>query len=614
MGHPLYILLYAAGILFFCYFYTSIVFNPTDTADNMRKYGGFIPGIRPGKKTADYIDTVLSRITIVGALYLTFVALLPDFLNNGFKVQGDPGHRPVARRGPAAVPDPGLRLQLLLRRHVAADRRRRRHGHRPAGRVQARRAPLHRLPEEEPYPGTPQLADARSSSSALRAAARAPRRSSSRSGWGSRPSRRATSCARRSRRARRWACRRRPSWRRASSSPTTLIVGLDPRPDRAAGRARRLHPRRLPADGRAGRGARDAAGRKVGRALGGCQLRGPRGGRSSSGCSGARRGGGPRRRPAGDDPERLRVYREKTEPLVGFYRERGLLADVDGVGAVAEIAARDRQRPDVGARRARRAGVITIRSQEELLKLEEASRDRPRDARRRREGRGAGRHDRRARPDRRGRDPAPRRAARVRRLPRLPEDALHVDQRRGRPRHPGQADAPGGRRRRDRLRRDRRAATTATRRGRSRSARSRRAREAPRGHAQGPAAGIAAARPGGRVSDIGAAVEAVALAHGYGVVRDFVGHGVGTALHEEPQIPNYGPAGRGSMLQAGMVLAIEPMFNLGRAEVSRRRGRLDRADAGQVGVGALRAHGRARAAGGRDPGHGQPVAPCGRRP
>jgi methionyl aminopeptidase len=81
-------------------------------------------------------------------------------------------------------------------------------------------------------------------------------------------------------------------------------------------------------------------------------------------------------------------------------------------------------------------------------------------------------------------------------------------------------------------------------------------------------AGIAAARPGGRVSDIGAAVEAVAVAHRYGVVRDFVGHGVGTALHEEPQIPNYGPAGRGSLLKAGMVLAIEPMFNVGRAEVS----------------------------------------------
>jgi methionyl aminopeptidase len=81
------------------------------------------------------------------------------------------------------------------------------------------------------------------------------------------------------------------------------------------------------------------------------------------------------------------------------------------------------------------------------------------------------------------------------------------------------------------------------------------------------AEGIAAAKPGARVSDIGAAVEAVAIVNGYGVVRDFVGHGVGTALHEEPQIPNYGPGGRGSLLKAGMVLAIEPMFNLGRAEV-----------------------------------------------
>lgn len=81
-------------------------------------------------------------------------------------------------------------------------------------------------------------------------------------------------------------------------------------------------------------------------------------------------------------------------------------------------------------------------------------------------------------------------------------------------------------------------------------------------------AGIAVARPGARVSDIGAAVEAVAIAHGYGVVREFVGHGVGTALHEEPQIPNYGPAGRGSTLKPGMVIAIEPMFNLGTGEVS----------------------------------------------
>jgi methionyl aminopeptidase len=85
---------------------------------------------------------------------------------------------------------------------------------------------------------------------------------------------------------------------------------------------------------------------------------------------------------------------------------------------------------------------------------------------------------------------------------------------------------------------------------------------------EGLMAGIEAARAGAHVSDIGSAVERVALLHGYGVVRDFVGHGVGTALHEEPQIPNYGPPGKGSVLKAGMVLAIEPMFNLGRAEVS----------------------------------------------
>ena len=89
-GMPLYVTLYAVGILFFCYFYTSIVFNPVDTADNMRKYGGFIPGIRPGRKTSDYIDEVLSRLTIIGAVYLTFVALLPEFLSSGFKVQGIP--------------------------------------------------------------------------------------------------------------------------------------------------------------------------------------------------------------------------------------------------------------------------------------------------------------------------------------------------------------------------------------------------------------------------------------------------------------------------------------------------------------------------------------------
>jgi preprotein translocase subunit SecY len=90
IGQPLYNLCYALGIIFFCYFYISIIFNPNDTAENMRKYGGFIPGIRPGKATSDYIDSVLTRITLIGAVYLVVVALIPEFLTMGFKVQGIP--------------------------------------------------------------------------------------------------------------------------------------------------------------------------------------------------------------------------------------------------------------------------------------------------------------------------------------------------------------------------------------------------------------------------------------------------------------------------------------------------------------------------------------------
>ena len=85
-GMPLYNLLYVSFIVFFCYFYTAIVFNPDDVAENMRKYGGFIPGIRPGKRTAEYLDHVLGRITFGGALYLALVAILPEFLISGFKV------------------------------------------------------------------------------------------------------------------------------------------------------------------------------------------------------------------------------------------------------------------------------------------------------------------------------------------------------------------------------------------------------------------------------------------------------------------------------------------------------------------------------------------------
>ena len=90
LGMPLYNLFYVAAIIFFTYFYISIIFNPVDVADNLRKYGGFIPGIRPGKNTSDYIDDVLSRITLVGAVYLAAVAILPEFLITGFKVQALP--------------------------------------------------------------------------------------------------------------------------------------------------------------------------------------------------------------------------------------------------------------------------------------------------------------------------------------------------------------------------------------------------------------------------------------------------------------------------------------------------------------------------------------------
>ena len=79
-GQPLYMTLYGLLIVFFAFFYTAVVFNPTDTADNLKKYGGFIPGIRPGKKTADYIDYVLTRLTAIGAVYLVLVCLVPEFI------------------------------------------------------------------------------------------------------------------------------------------------------------------------------------------------------------------------------------------------------------------------------------------------------------------------------------------------------------------------------------------------------------------------------------------------------------------------------------------------------------------------------------------------------
>ncbi len=85
-GEPMYTLLYAAGIVFFAYFYVSIVFNPTEVADNMRKYGGFIPGIRPGARTANYINDILTRITLVGALYLILISFIPEWMIAGIRL------------------------------------------------------------------------------------------------------------------------------------------------------------------------------------------------------------------------------------------------------------------------------------------------------------------------------------------------------------------------------------------------------------------------------------------------------------------------------------------------------------------------------------------------
>ncbi len=79
-GKPLYMLLYAAGIIFFCFFYTAVVFNPEETSENLKKNGGFIPGIRPGKSTATYLDYVLTRITVIGAIYITIVCVVPEYL------------------------------------------------------------------------------------------------------------------------------------------------------------------------------------------------------------------------------------------------------------------------------------------------------------------------------------------------------------------------------------------------------------------------------------------------------------------------------------------------------------------------------------------------------
>src|SRR6266849_6392650 len=137
-GDPYYELVFLSLIIFFTFFYVSIVFNVEEVADNLRKHGGFMPGIRPGRATAEYLNTILTRLTTVGAIYLAMVAFFPQFMLSGYKVA-----RFVREHhaGPAVDSD-WHGLSILLWRHVAADSRRRRHGHGFTNRSPTRHAEL----------------------------------------------------------------------------------------------------------------------------------------------------------------------------------------------------------------------------------------------------------------------------------------------------------------------------------------------------------------------------------------------------------------------------------------------------------------------------------------
>jgi preprotein translocase subunit SecY len=113
-GQPIYYLLYVGAIIFFSYFYVSIIFNPADLAENMRKYGGFIPGIRPGKRTAEYIDRILTRITLVGAVYLAAVSVLPDLLLAGINVGGLPWIGPQLDQALPSFITEGMGIQFYF--------------------------------------------------------------------------------------------------------------------------------------------------------------------------------------------------------------------------------------------------------------------------------------------------------------------------------------------------------------------------------------------------------------------------------------------------------------------------------------------------------------------
>ena len=151
-GEPWYELIQMVAIVFFAYFYISIVFRPDDIADNMRKYGGFIPGIRPGKRTSDFINDVLTRITLVGAIYLIIITMIPQFLISGIHLNDLWLVGPVFEKLPTWVTH-GLEPEFLLRRHFIADRRRRGDGYGQPGGVAADHAALRGLlAAQRPHP------------------------------------------------------------------------------------------------------------------------------------------------------------------------------------------------------------------------------------------------------------------------------------------------------------------------------------------------------------------------------------------------------------------------------------------------------------------------------
>ena len=239
------------SIIFFCYFYTAVTFNPVDVADNMKKHGGFIPGIRPGKTTAEYIDRVLTRITFGGALYISAICVLPSL--HAAEVQG----AVLRSAAPACSSSSASRSTPCSRSRATSSRATTKASPAPRGRASAAAPRRQRAvagdawrdASDEPHPARPPGAGKGTQASG------SPRASASRR---SRP---ATCCARRVARARRSARRPRRSWTPGKLVPDEVVIGLVEERLASPDAQGRLHPRRLPAHHPAGRGARRRARR-----------------------------------------------------------------------------------------------------------------------------------------------------------------------------------------------------------------------------------------------------------------------------------------------------------------------------------------------------------------